>query len=338
MSLYLDLKFLNEISYRLDQFDKQGEYTFNFRCVYCGDSKVSKTKARGYFFKGKDCLIYKCHNCAKATNFGKVLQMLDAVAYKRYLKESFHESPSVAKSKSETKRAPRIKNFEEQFPFLIPIVKLPKNHLVWNYVLDRKLPESVWSLLYFVEHTEQLNDVSEKYEGRFTGYTEPRLVIPFFTKNKELMGLTCRALSNTSKKMKYIVVKLIEELDMIFGLDRMNPDMTCVVTEGPIDSLFLPNAIAVGNADLARVEPYVGKEECILVFDNQPRNIEVCKFVSKAIEKGFSVFIWPESIVEKDINEMIQNGKTAQEVYDLIMDQSFNGLKAKMKFVQWRKC
>ena len=59
MSSYIDLKFINEISGRLGQFKKKGDYLFNFRCPHCGDSKKSKTKARAYLYQVKNDLFYK---------------------------------------------------------------------------------------------------------------------------------------------------------------------------------------------------------------------------------------------------------------------------------------
>jgi transcription elongation factor Elf1 len=87
MSSYIDLKFINEVSTRLGQFKKKGDYLFNFRCPYCGDSKKSKTKARAYLYRVKNDMFFKCHNCNEGHNFSNFLKFLDVKKYESYLLE-----------------------------------------------------------------------------------------------------------------------------------------------------------------------------------------------------------------------------------------------------------
>ena len=58
MSNYVDLKYINILSVRLEQFKQKGKNLFNFRCPYCGDSQKDKTKARGYLYASRmTCFI-----------------------------------------------------------------------------------------------------------------------------------------------------------------------------------------------------------------------------------------------------------------------------------------
>ena len=60
---YIDQKYLLLVSPQLKLFKKKSDGLYNFRCPYCGDSQKSRTKARGYVFRKKNDLFYKCHNC-----------------------------------------------------------------------------------------------------------------------------------------------------------------------------------------------------------------------------------------------------------------------------------
>jgi len=75
MSSYIDLKFIQEVSARLSQFKKKGDYLFNFRCPHCGDSKKNKTKARAYLYRVKNDMFFKCHNCGEGTKFLKLFKV-----------------------------------------------------------------------------------------------------------------------------------------------------------------------------------------------------------------------------------------------------------------------
>ena len=86
------------------------------------------------------------------------------------------------------------------------------------------------------------------------------------------------------------------------------------VVEGPIDSLFLDNCIAVAGADFTRLE----KENTTIIFDNERRNVELLKQIEKTIELGYKIVLWPDDLQEKDINDMIISGKTKDEIQTII--------------------
>jgi hypothetical protein len=137
---------------------------------------------------------------------------------------------------------------------------------------------------------------------------------------------------------KYVTIKLDESKEKIFGLDRMNPDKKIYVTEGPIDSMFIPNAIAVAGAGFDTKFINAIKDSATLIMDNEPRSVEICKFIEKLISADYAVCLWPDTIQEKDINEMVMAGKSINSIMDTINTNTFQGMEAKLKFTQWRKC
>ena len=92
MSLWIDQKYINLISVRLEQFKQKDRELFNFRCPVCGDSQRSKIKARGWIFNKKGKYRFYCHNCSASMTFSNFLKSLDVVLHQEYMKDVFIEN------------------------------------------------------------------------------------------------------------------------------------------------------------------------------------------------------------------------------------------------------
>ena len=210
------------------------------------------------------------------------------------------------------------------------IEELEEAHWVKQYVIGRRIPRDKFSLLYyspdFKKFVEEMG--SPKAKELMTG--DPRLIIPFFDVDGNLFAFQGRALTNS--KVRYISIKLNTDASLIYGLDRVNLDSPVYVVEGPIDSLFLPNAIAAAGSDLTRVTDIVPNP--IFVFDNEPRNKEICRGMAKAMSKENKIVIWPDSLSEKDINDMVLIGKDPEKI---IRENTYEGLEAGARLAFWRK-
>jgi hypothetical protein len=102
-----------------------------------------------------------------------------------------------------------------------------------------------------------------------------------------------------------------------------------------LDSLFLDNAIAVTGTSFNKLEQLnLNKDKLVVIIDNQPRNKEVVKLYNSMIDKGYSVVIWPQTLQEKDINDMVLSGK---DVKKIVKQNTFSGLEAKTKFISWKR-
>ena len=125
---------------------------------------------------------------------------------------------------------------------------------------------------------------------------------------------------------------LDDDAPKIYGLDNIRRDAPVYVTEGPFDSTFIRNAIAMCGAD-ADVSRW-GISDPVYVYDNEPRNREIVSRIGRTIDNGDSVVIWPIGIKEKDINDMFLAG---HDVQDLVQLNTYSGLEAKLKFNLWKK-
>lgn len=336
MSIWIDQKYIGTLSVRLDKFKRKGDYLYNFRCPICGDSQTNRNKARGYLFAQKGGMFYKCHNCSASMSLGNLIKHVDSSLYKEYCLDRYKAGETGRKPHKDHgfvfKPVKFGSNREDNFKgVLTKLSKLNEDHEAIRYVKSRKIPKEKYEYLYFVEDISSMKIFAPEYEDKLITH-EPRLVMPFYNEKNELIGFSCRALRG--EKQRYVVIK-IKESPMLYNLNHIDKEQTVYVTEGPIDSLFLPNAVAVGNSNLK--EAYMGvKATLTLIYDNEPRNKEILREMKSAIEANANICIWPKSIKEKDINEMIMSGKTQNEILDTINKNTFHGPQALLEFNNWK--
>ena len=331
MSIWIDRKYILFLSPKLEHFKQKNSNLFTFRCCFCGDSQKQTFKTRGFVYEKDNQYFFRCHNCDKGTTLRKLIQFVDPSLEKEYVLENFKETSTIC-SKKIIHKPYIIKNKIKPKLKLPTIASLLDNHIAKKYVIDRKIPKSAWGLLYFAEDFRLfVESVSDNKLDK----TGPRIIIPFFSKSGELIAFQGRALDSHS--MRYITVKLDKDHEKIFGLDRIDEKKPVLVVEGPFDSLFLPNAIATADSNLASAVSVVKKTKLILIPDNEPRNLNIVNNIEKYINAGFSVCLFPSCIKEKDINDMVLSGLTNDEVCDIIYDHTYSGLRANIEFIKWRK-
>jgi transcription elongation factor Elf1 len=335
MSVFIDRAFLLRISPKLQRFTQKKEDLYNFRCPLCGDSQKNKTKSRGYVYRKKNDYFYMCHNCGASTSFYNFLDKVDPALTKEYALERYKNGDNN-KSNHETPEFEEFKTAKPKFKEslgLPTIQSLPEAHFAKVYVQSRRIPETFYSQLYYAEDfaafIQSLGIEKELHKE------DKRLVIPFYDKEKNLIAIQGRALGES--KLRYITIKLHEDNHKFFGLDRIDEDKMIYVVEGPIDSMFLNNAVATADSNLESITSIYDKSKVTLVFDNEPRNKEIVKKIDEAIEKHYNVVIWPEMIESKDINDMIMDGFSPDEIQDIISKYTFVNLRAKAELVNWKK-
>ena len=318
----IDSKYIGLISSRLQKFKKVKADLYNFRCPICGDSQKHKNKARGYFYVVKNNTNYKCHNCGASLSLNNFLKTIDTTLYKQYTLEKFKEGHTG-------------KNFvvdEPNFVFKKPVFKskiiLPLCTEVESgrtYLQKRRVdPRKFY-------YAENFKEFCNTYKEVFTDTTvdEPRIIIPLY-QEKKLIGFQGRSLGPSLTK--YITVMLDEEAPKIYGLDTIDKRLPIYVVEGPFDSTFVDNSVALcgSDGDLG----YLKGSDLVLVYDNEPRNREIVNRIGRCIERNQKVVIWPSNIIEKDINDMVLAG---HDVMSMIKLNTYSGLEAKVKFNTWKK-
>jgi hypothetical protein len=326
MSSYIDLKYIMMLSPRLDKFKKVRDNLFNFRCPYCGDSQKSRSKARGYFYRKKNDFFFRCHNCAKGTTFGKVLEYVDAETYKQYAMERWRGDAPNTKEPEFNFTAPKFKKKDPKLESLTPINKLNTDHPARQFVESRQIPEEFYSDLYLCSKFFEWAKIGTLVPRR---QDHPRLVIPFRDETGEVFAAQGRAFGKETPK--YLTVKF-QDKPKIFGLDRADLSRKIHVVEGPIDSLFVDNCLAMAGADFGSLP-----EDATIILDNEPRSKEIIRRMENLIKNNYELVIWPDSIPHKDINDMILAGMTSEDVQELIKQNTYNGLQATARLSAWKR-
>ena len=337
--LFIDAKYANILGSRLRNFKQKNDYLWNYSCPVCGDSSSNKVKARGCIYRAKSDLFVKCHNCNYSTNLGNLIKYVDAGLYDQYVMERYKGGASKHNS-HKTVELPKQNSVEHLLTddILDPLQRmdtLKETHPAVQYIISRKIPKDKWYLLYFAPKFKAFtNTVSPKFQEPIEG-DHPRLIIPFFTAAGKCFAFQARAFGK--EEPKYYTIKVDETQEKIYGLDRLDFSKRIYVVEGPIDSLFLPNAIAVSGASFDTPTVRQLLTNATLVMDNEPRSKEITKLLDKNIKAGYNVCMFPDTIPYKDINEMVQNGISSAEILETINTNTHSGIEANLKFSTWKK-
>jgi len=328
---YIDVKYINLCSTILDKFKQKTTSLWQFRCPICGDSQQNKNKARGFIYEKGNKYFYRCHNCEFGTSFGRFLEKVNPSLHREYITEQYREK-KVVKQDDNISKFSFVPEFNNVLNGLQKISSLEKDHPARQYLSERLVPEKYFSKLYFcTEFKKWTNRVVPNKFSTLKGDT-PRLVIPFFDSSNNIIGFQGRSF-DPKDLCKYITIKLKGVEDLIYGQERINNRKRKYCVEGPLDSLFLPNCMA-----MAGIKFNVFDLDTIIVLDNEKRNKEIVHSLQKFITNGYSVCIWPEGVNGKDINDMILNGMTSEEILGVIDTNTYSGLQADFILSQWRKC
>jgi hypothetical protein len=343
MSLHIDVKYTLLISSRFEKFQRKQDYLFACRCPLCGDSKKNKLKMRGYIYRKDNGLFFKCFNCGEGTSIGNIIKRLDSNLYKEYIMERYATGEG---GRHTNFKAPKITIPTPKFGKLSTDItyenaercdKLPKAHFCLGYLRTRKIEEQHYSKFYYTDNYKKFCDEVYPNHGKEID-TDKRLVIPFYDEYNSLIAVSGRALENASEKLRYVTMRTNESEDkLIYGLNTVNKNKLVHIVEGPIDSIFLENCIASSDANLTLTAKSIVAVKKVLIFDNEPRNKEVCKMIELAIKSGHDVVIWPNTVIGKDINEMVQLGMSVDEIENIISSHTFRDIEAQTQFIFWKK-
>lgn len=332
MSLWVDIKYSKLLSNTLQQYKikQTSPFLVNCRCPLCLDSQNNKKKARGYLYEKKGAVMYHCHNCGKTLRLKSLLWNVDRTLYDQYKVDMLMD-----------KTGPVVEEVKPSKPAIFaPLKELKKisqllpGHPAKDYVDKRLIPSKVhYKLYYCPKFYAWVNSfIPDKFSEDSLKFDEPRLVIPFFDKSGVCYGFCGRSL-NPRSKTRYLTIMLNENMPKVYGLDSVDMDKNVPVVEGPIDSMFLDNCLAMVGADI-NLENIGQKNKFIVIYDNEPRNAEIMKKLEKSIKMGYNVVIWPDNLDYKDINDMVKAGLKVSEI---INEHTFKGLRAELEYKRWKK-
>ena len=319
----VDSKYIGLVSSRLQKFKRVKDNLYNFRCPICGDSQKNKNKTRGYIYQVKNNTNFKCHNCGASMSFNNFVKTVDPTLHKQYTLEKFKEGHT---GRNFVVEAPKLEFTKPVFKKSINLPKASSDPAAKEYLVNRKIDPDKF---YFADKFMEWTNTQKRTFDTITR-DESRIVIPMYDCDKNLIGFQGRALGKSFTK--YITVMLDEEAPKVYGLDSIDKTSPVYITEGPFDSTFIRNSIAMCGADVD-ISNW-GISNPVWVYDNEPRNREIVERIRKTIDTGDSIIIWPTNIEQKDINDMVLAGHDVMSMLEL---NTYSGLQAKIKFNNWKK-
>mgnify|MGYP001153166079 CR=1 FL=1 len=337
MFSWIETKYINLLSPRLERFKKAGS-GYNFRCPYCGDSRKSKTKARGWLFSKSDGTRFFCHNCSKSSKFRYFLKDTDQQLYYDFVKETLVEKDKEKSSLQEfvdkMKEPEYVK--KTNLKALKKISQLAPNHKAKQYIMKRYIPPQTHHKIYYAPKFREWTNsmIPNKFEG---DYEESRIIFPLLDENQKMFGFQGRSLRGDDA-LKYITI-MLEERPKIYGLDSIDKNQKICAFEGPVDSLFIENSLAsCGGSVQSNLEQLdIPRDNFVIVYDNEPRNRHTIKKMEYAIDAGYNVCIWPDGLKPKDVNDMVLSGITSPDIKKIISKNTHSGLSATLELNAWRK-
>jgi transcription elongation factor Elf1 len=343
---------LSQLSSKTDEY--------HFRCPICGDSSKVVNKKRGHLYwdHQKQTYVFKCYNCGIYMNLCSLLKNKYPEMYKAFIYSNFiNRNPSTT-TKVQTKHFEKVVNkdvenllndlFESK---TIKTIKKVDDMEVLGYVYDRKIPlENVKRLYYCDNFYEKIYKPIKKLlnsEMEFTGSMreDKRIFWIIKNRNNNIVGIQGRSILK-DPKIRYLTTKISGEA-MIGNIERININEQIYITEGYIDSLFLPNAISLNCASF---EPSLNVlygldvKHLVFVYDNEPYNENIRESVKKVIDLSIKtkniklgVCLFPKELksIGKDVNQYIQKGIDQTQLINIIKSNTFYGIDAKLKFIKW---
>lgn len=332
-----DLYFLNVIVMRFGlQHYRKGIYRCD--CVICGDSKTKRSKRRMYFIAKTGVHVY-CHNCGYSSSLRSFIEHKAPDLLQEYLFYGFTDklkSPAVNADELKEKlqesiteiKPTKTSNIQRLNELTKCFSELKEDHHARKYVERRLIP---FSKVRFCSSLYKLTcefDVGEQYSG----FDIPCMIIPFFLANEKLEIFQARFFDKKVKP-KYITVKLNPGARKIYNADFVDYSKPVYILEGPIDSMSVPNAIALAGSDGTPEKD----GDYIWVFDNERKNREIASKIESKIISGEKVILWKSTDYFKDINDGIVAKDIDPSTIDkFLRERTFSGLKAKLEFVKWK--
>lgn len=286
---------------------------------------------------------YFCHNChITGIDTEKLVKHIDNSLHAEYLKEkiaNYYESQPKTPVQvfADKMKTPK---YVKQTPLqqLQKISQLPHDHIARRFVDKRLLPTTTHHKLFFAPKFKAWVSQIDSDAFESIDYDEQRLVIPLVDKDGRLFGVQGRSF-DPNTKLRYITIMFDKDMPKLYGMDSVDPRRKILALEGPIDSLFLPNAVASAGSDITSHLNIISpdKDQFIIVYDNEKRNKDTVAKIERAINNQYPVCIWPDTIQQKDVNDMVIAGLSVDSIVETIHSRTFKGSRAVIELMRWKR-
>lgn len=284
-----------------------------FRCPFCGDSKKSLKKMRGYFYKNLKNPYYKCFNgdCEISYSAFMFVAKLENKSIQEIMKE-FYLTLNPSKLK-------RVMIHNDEKPILqekqkqkIELDYIPSN---WHNINNHT------SALEYLNNRKFFNAPNlPKNWNLYFNIWNNRIVFPWLRNNK-LIYYQERTIQN--EEPKYLFPPSSEK--EIFNLDNIDSSFPFIFyTEGMMDSIYIKNGIAIGGITLTEYQKdilhtYTPTAEIIFFSQNYWKDEATRKKIFKLYKSHpqLKLIKWSRNNPYKDINDEIIKTNDINKYYDI---------------------
>lgn len=287
----------------------------NFSCPFCGDSKTNDNKRRGNIYT--DSWFYKCYNCGISRPVDVFFEELsneldldfDSIDKNLYRNLRLNAASFIQKNQYDALKKNDINKY------LFPLEEIEKK-FNWTPISNHfKIKKYLNERLLFDMNLFRYDEKDSSIVILNMDWGEKHLL----SFSKRFFTFSTRYLQYNLRNVYELLNKKIDDEDTEFKqinflsnyFNIMNLDLTSTITilEGPIDSFFVYNSLALNG--LTKQSPFETSEQRFL-FDNdnsgKKKSIEMLK-------EGFKVFLW--NAVLKDYG--IKNNINIKDLNDLMI-------------------
>lgn len=296
--------------------------TYQGSCPMCREG-ASWLKKQRFFFIPKKNLIY-CHNCGYSANPLKWVSDVTGTTINEVLKDSGDIVVEI--------------NITEEKKTKIESETLPKDCInIFDpkqvaYYKDNKI---IQKSIEFVKNRlldKAINRPRALYVSLTDRVHKNRLIIPFYDENEKIVYYQSRTILETDNLYKPRYMSKIGSDKTIFNINQIDSNMDHVfIFEGPINSCFLKNGIAIGGIQESSYQLFTNCQEeqmnkypfhkRIWVLDSQWIDKAAFNKTKKLLELKEKVFMWPKEIgkICKDFNDIALKLKSYEISTDFVM-------------------
>jgi hypothetical protein len=305
---------------------KKYQNIYNAECPVCREGKSRGRTRRLFYFPSKKYLY--CHNCSKSWKPFEWVKDVTNLTLPEILKKN------AAKSETQTSVQKTEHNIKQDF--VLP--DLPDGCVDLTDPTQLEFYKNNKIVLQGLEYCKSrklfdaVNSCDKFYVCLGDKVHKNRLIIPFYNESKKITCYQSRSLNN--EMPKYLTKYGEKE---VFGINNVDVSIPYVfVFEGPIDSMFVKNGIAIASLSptekqITQINSLIGFE-IIYVFDNDKGNKQVARKIKKCIQDGKNIFIWPNEMKPfKDFNEVCVKLNMNEISWNFVVKNSFKGPAASLK-------
>lgn len=300
--------------------------TYTACCPICREGDSWLKKKRFYFYsKTNSCY---CFNCGYNAKLYKLYYDLTG---KMMGKEGFENPKLMQETASPVQTIQPLPKDSINIFDTTQVLKNMRNSFfkeTIQYVCDRRLHKSINR-----PKTFWFSPVDFTHKNR--------LIIPFYDLDDKIAYYQSRKLpSDTSDLPNYLSKSGGDR--SLFNINRVSEYPYIFIFEGPLDACFIRNGVAVSGINKSRNSMTDKQKEQlanfplhqkIWVLDNQNKDLTARKKMQQLADNNQHVFVWPKNIIYKDFNEMCMDLKQNSVDPEFVLNNTFQGIKARVKML-----